>query len=426
MLLHLNAYWFGLAYLWNGLHTILLPAILLGMVPAGLKNTYLGGLTFLGLTLATVTQPVGGAVSDRSGWLGAYGRRRPWIALGTAASLLFLALLAQATTIWLLAVTYMGLQVFASLAEAAFQSLLPDRVPLEQRGRGAGYKNVLQTAGFVVGVGLAGMLADRGRIGWALIATGAVLAATAAWTCLGVQEPAVAPAHRPSLNIGEALRVLLAHSFRLDRSAAPGYGRLLVGRALLMAGYFALQGFAQYYVADELHMANPAGATALLMAVMGTMLLVLAIPTGALADRVGRKPLNVLAGLLGALATLSLLAVGNVAQLVMAGGLVGVSVSMFLSVNWAWAADLVPPEEAGRYLGLGNLAVAGAGALSRLVSGPIVDLGNALQAGLGYHVLFVVLALSMLLGTWLLAGVPETQPTAKDLLRAILPGGQRK
>ena len=83
-----------------------------------------------------------------------------------------------------------------------------------------------------------------------------------------------------------------------------------------------------------------------------------------------------------------------------------------MSVNWAWAADLAPAHEAGRYLGLSNLATAGASALSRLVAGPIIDGGNALQAGIGYDLLFFVLALAMVAGAWILAGVPETRPAS--------------
>ena len=188
----------------------------------------------------------------------------------------------------------------------------------------------------------------------------------------------------------------------------PGYARLLAGRALLLGGFFALQGFAQYYVADVLAVPNPAGTTALLMAVMGVAVFLLAVPTGVLADRVGRKPLNLAAGVLGALATLALILVANTSQLIIVGGLVGASVGIFLSVNWAWAADLVPANEAGRYLGLSNLATAGASAFSRLLAGPIVDTGNAFNLGLGYNVLFLVLAAGMAAGTLLLAAVPET------------------
>lgn len=405
-LVHLSAAWFGLAYLWNGLHTILLPAMLIGLAPAALKNTYLGGLTFAGLLLAMLVQPMAGAISDRSGWLGRFGRRRPWMVAGTAVDGVLLLLLALAGRFWLVALLYAGLQIASSFVEAALQSLLPDRVPSSQRGRASGYKNAAQIAGFVAGVGLGGFFAGRGQVGLALAAAGVALLSTVAWTVLGVHEPPAPQRRRRAVGAVEAVR----HSFHIDRNVAPGYARLLGGRALLMAGYFALQGFAQFFIADKLGAPNPAGTTALLMAVMGAAIFLLAVPTGVLADRVGRRPLNLFAGFLGAAATAALLLVQNVWQLVMVGGLVGASAGIFISVNWAWAADLVPPAETGRYLGLTNLATAGASAVSRLLAGPVIDGGNALRAGIGHDLLFLVLALGMMAGTAMLAGVPETQP----------------
>ena len=59
--LAINFYWFGLAFLWQGLHPIVLPALLLSFVPEALKNTYLGGMPFAGLVLAMAIQPLAGA-----------------------------------------------------------------------------------------------------------------------------------------------------------------------------------------------------------------------------------------------------------------------------------------------------------------------------------------------------------------------------
>jgi MFS family permease len=421
-LVNLSAAWFGQAYLWNGLHAILLPVILVGLVPTALKATYLGGLTFFGLVLAMLAQPIAGAISDRSGWLGRYGRRRPWMALGTAFDLGLLALLAVSRDFLLVALLYAALQIASSFAEAALQGLMPDRVAPDQRGRASGYKNAAQIAGFVAGVGLGGFFASRGQIGLALAATGVALGSSVLWTLLGVREQPAPRAKRRGIGAVEALR----SSFHIDRGLAPGFGRLLGGRALLMAGYFALQGFAQYFIADKLGLPNPAGVTALLMAVMGAAIFLLAVPTGVLADRMGRRPLNIFAALLGAAATVALLFVANVAQLVIAGGLVGASAGIFMSVNWAWAADLAPPTEAGRYLGVSNVATAGASALSRLVAGPIIDGGNALRAGIGYDLLFLVLAIAMTAGALILAGVPETRPVAAHLAPDPIPNERQE
>ena len=91
-LLVLNAYWVGLSFMWNALHPIILPAVLLNYVADAKKNTYLGLLTFLGLVLAMVIQPLSGALSD--GWKSRYGRRRPMIVFGTLFDFVFLAVLA--------------------------------------------------------------------------------------------------------------------------------------------------------------------------------------------------------------------------------------------------------------------------------------------------------------------------------------------
>jgi MFS family permease len=81
---------------------------------------------------------------------------------------------------------------------------------------------------------------------------------------------------------------------------------------------------------------------------------------------------------------------------------------MFFSSNWALANDLAPAAEAGKFLGLTNLATAGAGALGRL-EGPFIDIFNNAQPGqwLGYSLLFSLGAVCILLSTLLLAKVPE-------------------
>ncbi len=51
-LMGMNSCWLGLSFMWNSLHPIVLPAVLLHLVPTQAKNSYLGGLTFFGLLLA--------------------------------------------------------------------------------------------------------------------------------------------------------------------------------------------------------------------------------------------------------------------------------------------------------------------------------------------------------------------------------------
>ena len=154
----LNAYWVGHAFLWNSLHPIVLPAIMIGFVPDSRKNTYLGLVTFAGLVIAMMVQPAAGAISDA--WRSRWGCRRPLMLLGVVFALPCLGLLARCSTLTMLVLGYFSLQAAANVAHAAAQGLLPDRVPPSQLGSGAAARTMLETAGLIAAVLLAGRLLD--------------------------------------------------------------------------------------------------------------------------------------------------------------------------------------------------------------------------------------------------------------------------
>jgi MFS family permease len=129
-MLILNFYWVGLSFMWNTLHPILLPAILLNYVSDTKKNTTLGFLTFAGLVIAMVIQPLAGSISDR--WISRSGRRRPLMVMGTLGNFLFLSILAWGGGLIWLIIGYIALQVSSNTAQGAYQGLLPDRVNKNQ------------------------------------------------------------------------------------------------------------------------------------------------------------------------------------------------------------------------------------------------------------------------------------------------------
>jgi MFS family permease len=153
---------------------------------------------------------------------------------------------------------------------------------------------------------------------------------------------------------------------------------------------------------------NPAEVTGNLLAMIGLPLTLLVFPAGLLSDRLGRRRLNLLAGAVIAPAIFLLIFARSVTTLLIFGGIIGAGVGIFLSANWALATDLIPQEEAGKYLGLANLATAGSGAVGRL-AGPLIDGVNALRPGayLGYPALFILASLSVLVGTLLVLRIHE-------------------
>jgi MFS family permease len=85
------------------------------------------------------------------------------------------------------------------------------------------------------------------------------------------------------------------------------------------------------------------------------------------------------------------------------GSVLGAGIGLFLTSNWALATALAPGDEAGKYLGLTNLATAGSAALARL-EGPALDALNAAWPGawMGYKGLFIFGATCMILSLFLL------------------------
>ncbi len=401
----LNVYWFGLAFLWNALHPIILPALLLTMAPPALKNTYLGGLTFLGLVVATLVQPFAGALSDRT--RSRFGRRRPWIVAGTAAALFCLLLMAGAGTFPALLATYVLLQFASNSAHGPAQGLIPDLVPSERRGLAAGIKNLFDMGGLVVASLVAGQLVTSGNVSLLFGIIMGVLTVATLITVVFTREEPWTPGEKSAVDWD--LRDVL----RVEPRRYPAYSRLIAGRFLVLLGIYSVQAFAQYYIADRLGLANAAQVTGALLATIGLTLTLLVFPAGLLSDRFGRVRLNVIVGGLASLGLFLLVFVQSVTSLYLFGAVIGAATGIFLSVNWALATDLIPQDEAGKYLGLSNIATAGAGAVSRL-AGPMIDGLNAVRPGqfLGYPALFVLAALSALAGTLVMRGIKEGTPAA--------------
>ena len=73
-----------------------------------------------------------------------------------------------------------------------------------------------------------------------------------------------------------------------------------------------------------------------------------------------------------------------------------------MSTNWALATDLLPKGEEAKYLGLTNLATAGAAALALFSIGPAIDFLNAYSPNLGYSVMLLVCFICFVVGSVLL------------------------
>lgn len=354
------------------------------------------------------------------------------------------------------------LQSSTNFAQGALLGLIPDLVPANQRGRSSGVKAVFELLPVFLVI-LIGPLVDAGQI-WVVI--GIIIAALVLCTLgtvIFVHEKPLAhqPPGRARENllrllaltaiflivtrgavwmvrssgtllsdrgirmewqvaivgmvglIGMAGSILLGVYFGARVGIGPGAGGhrafiwWVVNRLLFLAAVGSVQAFAQFFLRDVIGVTNAATMTTVLLGVVALFLIPSALGGGYLADRIGRKRLLMASGLLGALGTFLLLFGRGIPPVIVSACIIGLGAGTFMATSWALGTELAPAGEAGRYLGISNLAGAGAGIVGQGIGGPMADFFNRLNSGLGYLVIFAIYAALFLLSVYVLRMVPE-------------------
>jgi len=367
----------------------------------GWQNTLLGSVAFIGLVWAALVQPIFGARSDqlRSPW----GRRKPFLWMGSLLLALALALLVAAPSVPMLILALLLVQTFSNMVQAAYQGLIPDHVPEDRRGRASGIKGFMEIPAVVIGPLVAGYFLGRGQIWGPYPVLLGVYLAVGLITAAAVPSQALAepPSRRPTW------------IYQVDWSRAPTFAFWLAHRLVFWWALLTLRTFLIFFLRDTmgLTMEQAQSLNGTLSAILGAMILLLMVPAGTLADRWGTRPLLRGAGVLAGLGTFGFLAVSRLVgrpelpALVAASLVIGIGVALFVAASWTWITRIVPPEESARYLGLGNMATALGSAIARL-SGPAIDAINRSTGGLmGYDVVYGLAGL-LFLGSLLLARPP--------------------
>ena len=393
---------FGLAMtaLWSSLHSIILPLRIADFIPVGRQATYLTLLTVPGLLLAIVVQPIAGAFSDRSGFR--WGRRRPFILIGAILTLSFLPGISLAGRLSILFAIYYLLQISSNTALGPYLAFIPDLVPEGKRGLASGVKGLLEIAGAGVAIWLIGQLmgnyslGDGGRWLWlSLGILGIIFLSTMVATVLTVKErPGVGGPRLPLLSI-------LRKSFKIDVKANPDFIRFVLSRLFFIIPLTAFQAFGLYFFRDYLGVANPAAVMGNFTLFSSLCMIGMVYPAGFLSDRFGRKPIALTSGLIAALGIGLLFFFRSYDFILIAAILMGIGFGGLWASNWALATDVVPKDEAGKYIGLTNLASAGGSALARL-QGPMIDYFNARRFGLGYTAMLTTSFTSLIVSSALL------------------------
>jgi len=422
-LIQLSIYWLGLSMIFTALDTVVLPERLRELVPAGSANLAVGVISAIGAIVAIVVQPIMGSISDYT--TSRWGRRKPYIVVGSTLDLVFLVGLANSNAVVALAAFYVLLQFSSNTAQGPFQGYVPDLVPAEQVGFASALVGIMSVLGPLLGVMRASiplLLAPAGQspdFTLATVVIGVVELSTALVTVLTVDE-----GRRAKDRAGRSWTQVALETWGRDVLRERSFVFLVASRLFILAGGSMLIREIDFYLGSALGLgANERGTwVAAASVILAGSVLVMSIPAARLSDRYGRKAVIFVACALGA-AGAAVVSVAPIVWVTLLGAiLVGVALGTFVSVDWALMTDIIPKADSGRYMGLSNVATGLAGTLAVGTAGIIVfvlaralgDPGEALGTRLAY-----VLAVGFfVVGAVLLRRV---DPTRREDVEAGLP-----
>jgi MFS family permease len=424
----LSLYWIAIGYLWQSLATLILPDLVQDLVGSAHKGLALSALEGIGTVMAVVWQPLAGSISDRT--VSRWGRRRPFVFVGTLGDVLFLAGIALSGSYWVVVLFYFLLQTASNTAQGPYQGWMPDVVPEDQRGSASGYYGLANIIGILAGtVGGGIMLGHFGRL--AAIGSIAGLLLLTMLVTVALVPDRVRPQQAAFASPLQAFKETFSRPL-----AYPRFLWLMASRLLILMGIVGLQSFVFYYFSDTFFHGDSratTNATTVLVGLVVVVALLVTWPSAWLSDRVGRRPLIFASGLIAAVGMLDVIfshyewapsgllnglgAALHVpplaAEATLAGFVIGIGFGVFESVDWAFIQDVIPRGEGGLFMGFSNIATAGAGIIARFIAGGLLDFFNAgppiLGLKGGYPVIFSIFCAWLLLGSLAILKVPEAK-----------------
>jgi len=326
---------FLLMALYSGVLGVLLPNQIARLDPGNKANNLalLFAITSIFSTLAT---PIAGALSDRT--RSRWGRRTPWIAIGSLAGSLALFGVSWMTSFWSLMVLWVMAAIAYNSMQPAMTTLIADRFAPEVRGGVSGIVGAGMTAGLTAGTVVAGYLAGQAVLAYGLFAA-AVAASCLAFVALNREPPSDALPRRP-IAWGAFVR-----GFWISPRQHPDFAWAFLSRFTIYMGYQAVAAYLLYILRDYIRLGDDASNVAIAdMAVLTLVCLVASsLISGWWSDRIQRRKPFVIAGsLIMGCAMVAPLAVPSMTGMWLYAAVIGVGYGMFMSIDIALMTQVLP------------------------------------------------------------------------------------
>ena len=403
-LVRLSVYWLGLVAVVQGIGIVLQERITVLVPDASIQYTTLGLLQVAGVLIAVIVQPTVGTISDYT--VSRFGRRRPYIVIGTVLDFLFLAGLATSNTVLVVAAFVTLLQFSSNLAQGPYQGYVPDLVAAPQVGLASGLIGLFTVVGVVTGTAIATIGVSTGDFALPTIALGVVHLATMGILLFRLREGRAAKPRR-----GRSWRSIAAEAWGADVLRERSFLFLVASRFFILGGSAFLIVLQVPYLERALGMTDRDQRA---LWILGTTVVAVictagaTIPAARLSQRVGRKRVIYPAAAMSAVGMTIAALAPSPPVLAVGAVLVGIGGGSFLAVDWALLTDVIPKASAGRYMGIANIATATNAVAAAFVGGLVIDICSRYGSPeLGPRIAFLLAPAWLAFGALLLRPVDE-------------------
>ena len=334
----------------------------------------------VGAAVAMFTNPFCGKLSDRTS--SPLGMRRPWIVGGLVGGTLGVLVVAVAPTIPVVLLGWCVAQVGFNALLAAMVAVLPDQVPVEQRGMVAGVLGVCLPVASVVGTFLVKLF--TGNTVAMFLVPCAVAAAFILLFAVTLPDRRLDRGDRPAWSVRE-----LASTFWVSPRRNPDFAWAFTSRFLFVLAYAFLVTYQAYYLLDHLGSTEAEVPQQVFLGtlVQSVVLVAASLLGGRLSDWTGRRKVFVVtASVIYGVALFVIAAAVSFNGFLVGMALGGLGFGLYMAVDLALVVDVLPdPDTAAKDLGVLNIA----GALPSAIAPAIAPVILAVGGG-SYGVLYAV------------------------------------
>jgi MFS family permease len=339
-------------------------------------------VTGVGSLLALVANPVFGRLSDRTA--SPLGMRRPWMLIGLGGGCLGLLVVAEAPNIPVVLVGWCLAQLFFNALLAVQAAVLPDQVPVAQRGLVSGVLGICLPIASVSGTFLVQLFEGSPlAVFLAPCAFGGLFVLLFAAT---LDDRRLAAATKPAWSLRE-----LARTFYVSPRRHPDFAWVFVSRFLFVLAYAFLATYQAFYLLRKIGSAEADVPEQIFVATLLQSLVLVAasLIAGRLSDRTGRRKVFVVAAAIGYGLAMFVVAVASSFTAFLVGvAISGLGFGTYMAVDLALVADVLPGDAHAKDLGVVNIA----NALPFSVAPALATAVLAVSGG-GYGLLYAVAGL---------------------------------